>query len=158
MIDPAYLASLRVTLRAELVLSLVQIEQITPGWWQDMTALGDQLGIGGHLTNKIILKLERKGLLRRCTYGNCGGTWVWWVAKHHNDAPQPTDEPAWLLRDMKCGITDRVTITGRWDWAKQRNIPRYTLSALLHGHQRTLYGRWKVVGTPFDFPDQPDAA
>ena len=152
MIEPAFLASIRTRERAELVLSMVQLEQIIPGWWQDFSALGDQLGISGHLINKTVIKLERKGLLRRCTYGNCGGTWIWWIARHHDDAPNPNDEPAWVLRDIIRRTTERVTISGRWEWAKRREIPRYTLSALLHGHQRTLYGRYEVVSSPLDLP------
>lgn len=145
-------------MRAELVLSMVQLEQITPGWWEDMNSIGELIGVNGNLANKIIVKLEHKQLIRRCTYGNCGGTYIWWVARHQDDKPNKDDEPAWILRDFKHGRIDRVTITGRWDWAKQRNIPRYTLSALLHGHQRTLYGRWKVISTPMDFLDSLTAA
>ncbi len=44
MIDPPYLAQLRRNLRAEQAMTLVQIEQLVPGWWPTLTDLAEQLG------------------------------------------------------------------------------------------------------------------
>jgi hypothetical protein len=44
VIQPAYLAQLRRELRAEQAMTLVQIEQLVPGWWPTLTDLAEQLG------------------------------------------------------------------------------------------------------------------
>ena len=40
MIQPAYLAQLRRELRAEQAMTLVQIEQLVPGWWPTQRQAG----------------------------------------------------------------------------------------------------------------------
>ena len=150
MIDAEYLAQIRRQLRAELVITLVQLEQLCPGWWADLSELADQLGTDRASLNRSLTKLERLGLLRRERISNTGGNWVWWVKRHEGHEPQPQDEPAWSLRDVRVGKTIRVTIRDRWRWAQRHGIARPTMQSFLGGYQQTLQGRWKVTGSPWD--------
>ena len=150
VIDAEYLAQIRRQLRAELVITLVQLEQLCPGWWADLSELADQLGTDRASLNRSLTKLERLGLLRRERISNTGGNWVWWVKRHEGDEPQPQDEPAWSLRDVRVGKTIRVTIRDRWRWAQRHGIARPTMQSFLGGYQQTLQGRWKVTGSPWD--------
>ncbi|MEN9489729.1 MAG: hypothetical protein RJA63_178 [Pseudomonadota bacterium] len=150
MIEPEFLASLRRRHRAELVLVLVQLEQLAPGWWLTLQELADQLGTDRATLNRSIRKLEDLGLLRRASISNCGGTWIWWAQRSEDDAPRPEDEPAWVLRDVKRRLQQRVTISERWEWARREGIPRQTMRSFLAGHQRVLRERWELVATPLD--------
>ena len=150
MIEPEFLASLRRRHRAELVLVLVQLEQLAPGWWLTLQELADQLGTDRATLNRSIRKLEDLGLLRRASISNGGGTWIWWVQRDEADAPRPEDEPAWVLRDVKRRLQQRVTISERWEWARREGIPRQTMRSFLAGHQRVLRERWELVATPLD--------
>ena len=150
MIEPEFLASLRRRHRVELVLVLVQIEQVVPGWWLTLQELAEQLGTDRASLNRTIRKLEDLGLLRRASISNCGGTWIWWAARHEGDAPRPEAEPAWVLRDARAKRQERVTIGQRWAWAQEHGIPRQTMRSFLAGHQRVLRERWELVATPMD--------
>ena len=150
MIDPAYLAALRCQLRCELLLTMVQLEQLCPGWWADLSELALQLGTDRATLNRTLTKLEALGLIRRERISNTGGNWVWWVKRRDGDQPRPEDEPAWKLRDMQRREVVRVTISARWRWAEAKGIPRATMRGFLNGHRRTLKGRWQVVGSPWD--------
>ena len=150
MIDPAFLAALRRQHRAEMVLVLVQLEQVVPGWWADLHELAQQLGTDRSTLNRSVRHLEAKGLIRRTSYSNFGGTWIWWAAKASDDAPRPQDEPAWVVRDIKRRLTERITISGRWDWAERHAIPKGTMTSFLCGYQRILRSRWEIVGSPMD--------
>lgn len=150
MIEPEFLAALRRRHRAELVLVLVQLEQVAPGWWLTLTELADQLGTDRATLNRSIRKLEDLGLLRRTSISNCGGTWIWWVQRHEQHQPRPEEEPAWELRDLSRRRTERVTIAQRWEWGKQRGIPRQTMRSFLAGHQEVLRERWRLISTPLD--------
>lgn len=152
MINPSFLASLRKKHRSEMVLVLVQLEQIVPGWWEDLRNLAQLLGTDRATLNRSLRHLEKHGLVRRTSYSNCGGTWIWWCAKNEMDKPNPKDEPAWLVRDIKARLTERVTISNRWNWAEKRKIPRGTMSGFLQGYQRVLRGRWEIIGSPIDIP------
>ena len=150
MIDPGFLASLRRQHRSELVLVMVQLEQVCPGWWLTIEELAEQLGTDRSTLNRSIRKLEQLGLIRRASYSNCGGTWIWWVKCSGRDRPAPTAEPAWVVRDVKRRMTERVTVSGRWEWAVKHGIPRGTMSGWLYGYQRLLRDRWEIVSTPHD--------
>lgn len=150
MIEPDFLAALRRRYRAELVLVLVQLEQLTPGWWLTLHELAEQLGTDRATLNRSIRKLEDLGLLRRSSISNTGGTWVWWVKRCEGDEPRPEDEPAWVLRDRQRRFWDRIPISQRWEWARQRGIPRGTMRSFLAGGQRMLRERWELAATPMD--------
>jgi hypothetical protein len=89
-------------------------------------------------------------LIRRIVIGNTGGTWIWWVKRSADDAPDLGAEPAWILRDGELGKTIRVPIGRRWQWAEQHGIPKPTMQSFLGGYQLTLRGRWRVTGSPWD--------
>ncbi len=150
MIEPAFLASLRRRHRAELVLVLVQLEQLAPGWWLTLHDLAEQLGTDRATLNRSIRKLENLGLLRRASISNSGGTWIWWVQRTEGDQPRPEDEPAWMLRDLSRKRPVRIPVSGRWAWAQRQGIPRQTMRSFLAGHQRVLRERWELVATPMD--------
>jgi DNA-binding HxlR family transcriptional regulator len=148
MIDPDYLAALRRQHRPEMVLLLVQLEQVAPGWWQDLETLAEQLGRDRSTLNRSLRKLERIGLIRRASYSNCGGTWIWWVQRSATDQPAPDAEPAWVAHDVKRRLTERIPISSRWQWAAKRDIPRGTMSSWLYGRMRLLRNRWEIVESP----------
>ena len=152
MIEPEYLAALRRRHRVELVLTMVQLAQRTPGWWLSLSELADELGTDRASLNKTLIKLEKLDLLRRWSISNTGGTLIWWVKQSEHDAPSPKDEPAWVLRNIRLAHSQlyRVTVADRWDWAKRRKIPRGTMRSFLAGHQRVMRGRWELVSTPMD--------
>lgn len=151
MIEPQFLASLRRRHRAELVLVMVQLEQLAPGWWLTLHDLAEQLGTDRATLNRSVRKLEDLGLLRRASISNNGGTWIWWVQRHESDAPRAEDEPAWVVRDLtRRRQTERVTISERWEWARRRGIPRQTMRSFLSGGQLKMRGRWELVSSPLD--------
>jgi DNA-binding HxlR family transcriptional regulator len=150
MIAPDYLAALRRQHRSELVLALVQLEQVVPGWWLTIEELAKQLGTDRSTLSRSIRKLERLGLIKRASYSNCGGTWIWWAARSATDQPAPDAEPAWIARDTKRRMLERIPISSRWQWAAKRGIPRGTMSSWLYGYQRLLRDRWEILGTPHD--------
>ena len=153
MIEPEFLAALRRRHRAELVLVLVQLEQVCPGWWESLTDLAEQLGTDRATLNRSLRHLEDRELIRRCSISNRSGTWIWWVKRHEGDAPRPEDEPAWVLRMVTSNHTARVTVSGRREWARARGIPLPTLIGFLYGRQTVLRGQWRVVASPFDCDD-----
>lgn len=150
MIESEFLAQLRRQHRAEMVLVLVQLEQICPGWWESLEDLAAELGTDRATLNRSLRHLEDRGLIQRCSISNKSGTWIWWVKRHAADAPQPEEEPAWILRSMKTRCLNRVPISQRRHWAEQRGIPLPTLIGFLNGHQKTLVRQWQLIGTPFD--------
>jgi hypothetical protein len=150
VIEPAFLATLRHQHRAEMVLCLVQLEQLIPGWWPDLHQLAILLGTDRSTLNRSISTLERRGLIRRTSLSNAGGTWIWWCKRFTDDTPNPDDEPAWIVRDMQQRKTERITIADRWAWGCRHNIPRNTLRSFLSGHQRIMRNRWRLMATPLD--------
>lgn len=141
-----------------MVLCLVQLEQITPGWWQDLGQLADLLGTDRATLNRSLSHLERRDLIRRTSHGNSGGTWVWWVKRSADDRPNPNREPAWIVRDMLLQRSERIPVSHRWRWPDRHGIPRATWRSFLCGHQKTLRGRWKLMATPIDLADDLIAA
>jgi hypothetical protein len=79
MIHPSYLATIRKQLRAELVITMVQLEQVAPMWWPCQSELAEQLGTERRTLTTNLRKLESMDLIRRIVIGNTGGTWIWWV-------------------------------------------------------------------------------
>jgi hypothetical protein len=150
VIDPTYLSTLRRQIRCELVVTLVQLEQLCPGWWETLSDLAEQLGTDRASLNSSLVKLESLGLLRRSTISKSGGNWVWWVKRHENDRPRAADEPCWSLRDTQAGTTTYVPISRRYEWAADRGIARATMRGFLNGHRSTMQGRWRVVRSPWD--------
>lgn len=150
VIEPGFLASLRHRYRAELVLVMVQLEQVAPGWWLTLQELAEQLGTDRATLNRSLRKLEDLGLVRRTSISNSGGTWIWWVQRHQSDAPRLEDEPAWVVRDVKRRTLHRVTLSERWAWAEQQGIPRPTMQGFLGGYQKVLRSRWAMVSSPWD--------
>jgi hypothetical protein len=153
VIEAEFLASLRRRHRVELVLTLVQLEQLCPGWWADLSELADQLGTDRGSLNKSLTKLESLGLLKRSRISNTGGNWVWWVKRSADDQPRPEDEPGWRLRDEASDNVKLVSISRRWEWAANRKINKHTFSSFLNGGQRMLHGRWRIVSSPWDVTD-----
>lgn len=149
-IEAEYLAALRRRLRCELVLTMVQLEQLCPGWWLTLSELAEQMGTDRTALNRAVRKLEDLGLLRRASISNSGGTFIWWVKRCESDEPGDDAEPAWMLRDLETRRLVRVPMGERWQWADRRGIPRPTMQGFLGGYQGTLYGRWRVVSTPMD--------
>lgn len=150
MIEPQFLASLRRRHRAELVLVMVQLEQLAPGWWLTLHDLAEQLGTDRATLNRSVRKLEDLGLLRRVSLGNRGGTWVWWVQRAADDAPRADDAPGWVVRDVTSGRTERIAIDERWEWARRRGIPRQTMRDFLSGWRLRMRERWELVSSPLD--------
>lgn len=150
MIEAEFLASLRRRHRTELVLTLVQLEQLCPGWWADLTELAEQLGTDRASLNRSLTKLERLGLLRRESISNTGGNWLWWVKRSETDQARDEDEPGWGLRDLATRKLRHVAISKRWKWAADRGIKKTTFSAFLNGGQMVLHGRWRIESTPWD--------
>lgn len=150
MIQPQFLAQLRQRYRAEMVLVLVQLEQLCPSHWPDLTDLASHLGTDRATLNRSVRKLEDLQLLRRTSISNGGGTWIWWVARHDGEQPPVDAEPAWLVRDLHRKIIRRVPITQRWDFARRHGIPRATMRSFLMGYQLVMRDRWELVATPHD--------
>jgi len=150
VIQSRFLAELRGTHRAELVLVMVQLEQLFPGYWADLSDLAKQLSTDRATLNRSIRKLENLGLLRRTSISNGGGTWVWWVARHRDDRPDEAAEPAWVVRDVRTHQTQRISLTRRWEWARRHGVPRQTMRSFLAGNQIVMRERWRLVSTPLD--------
>lgn len=149
-IESTFLATLRRTMRSELLLHMVQIEQIVPGWWPTLTDLAEQLGTDRSTLNHSLRTLERKQLIARASISKGGGTFIWWVKRHPTDQPSPSSEPSWRVRDHQLLRTEYITITGREQWARLRRVPYPTLRSFLSGHQHKLRNRWTLQSTPHD--------
>lgn len=148
MIAPAYLSHLRRELRAELAMTMVQIEQLTPGWWATITDLAEQLGTERATLNRTLTKLTALGLLRRVTRGNGGGTWIWWVKRSADDQPSDREAPRWVLRDVACDRSLVVIIGQERRFAAAKGIPYHTVRNFLAGHRPLLAKRWKLLSSP----------
>lgn len=150
VIESEFLASLRRRLRPELVITMVQLEQLCPGWWESLTELAEQLGTDRASLNRSVRQLEDHGLIRRCSISNRSGTWIWWVKRHEADAPRLEVEPAWVVFDEVSKRSARITVSDRWSWADRKGIPRQTMRSFLAGNQAVLRERWRLVSTPLD--------
>ncbi len=158
MIDPSYLAHLRRQLRAEQTMTLVQIEQLVPGWWPTLTDLAEQLGSERATLNRCLSRLERQGLLRRVTRGNGGGTWIWWVKRHADDQPDDAGAPRWALRDTVCCRRVEIIVGKERAFAAAKGIPFNTVRNFLAGHRPLLSKRWRLVSSPLLIEDLEDQA
>lgn len=157
MIEPVFLAALRRQHYAPQLLLLVQLEQLTPGYWLTQADLADQLGITPETLRKSMAWLRDRDLLRF----TCGmrGTWVWWIARREGERPDESQEPCWVFRRRSTGNLHRVPMSGVEAWAARRRIHKETLKHWLMGTTRVLAGRWELAGTPMDpfMPDYEDA-
>jgi hypothetical protein len=156
VIDPPYLAQLRRELRAEQAMTLVQIEQLVPGWWPTLTDLAEQLGTERATLRRTIGRLERQNLLRRVTRGNSGGTWIWWVKRSANDKPSDADAPRWRLRDMACNRSQVIIVGQERQFAAAKGIPYHTVRNFLGGHRPMLAKRWKILSSPLVLEDESE--
>jgi hypothetical protein len=153
MIKPTFLAALRRRHRAEMVLVMVQLEQLAPGWWESLTELAELMGTDRATLNRSLCHLERHDLIRRVSVaGRYSSTWVWWVKRSESDRPSATDEPAWLLRDvLNNRALHRVPVRDRYAWAARHGIPRTTMTSFLAGKQRVMRGQWVLAGQSWDY-------
>jgi len=150
MIDPAFLTSLRGTIRAEMLLTMVQLEQRCPSWWPSQTELAEDLGLCRDTLTRNLYRLMRKGLVGACPNANTRGTWVYWVKRSANDRMDPNLAPAYVIRDLKSRMRQRIPVDQCKAWARRWSIPYSTLSHFLEGQQKVMRGRWELVGGPHD--------
>jgi hypothetical protein len=150
MIEPDFLTYLRQHHRAEMVLTMVQLEQLIPGWWESIGELALQMGCDRGTLSHNLSQLEKRGLIRYYSISNKSGTWIWWVKRHSVDAPRPEDEPGWDLTVLPHRGKVRIPISKRREWAKDKGIPLSTLCGFLYGRQKVLRDRWQVLRSPFD--------
>ncbi len=150
MIDPEFLAVLRHRHRCELVLTMVQLEQLAPGWWPTQSDLAEQLGVIRSQLNINLQELSRAGLVGKIARSNSGGTWIYWVKRSENDQPAEDAAPAWVVRDRLRHTSERIRVDKQKDWALRYGIPPATLRSFLAGHQKVMNNRWTLVRTPFD--------
>jgi len=156
MIDPPYLAQLRRDLRAEQAMTLVQIEQLVPGWWPTLADLAEQLGTERATLNRCMARLERRGLLRRVTRGNGGGTWIWWVKRSADDQPDATDAPRWVLQDLTCNRKREIIVGQERAFAAAKGLNYHTVRNFLAGHRPLLAKRWKPLSSPLLLDDESE--
>ena len=145
MITPAHL---RRRLRAELVVTMVQLEQLCPGWWPTLTAMAEQLGTDRSSLNETLQKLSRLGLIGRHSTLGAGGTWLWWVKRQSGERMPAA--PCWEVRDLQSDGVVRVRLGQQRRWAADRGIPYQTVRGFLAGNQTLLRGRWRLIKTPMD--------
>jgi hypothetical protein len=161
MIDPAYLAHLRRQRRGEDAMTLVQLDQLVPGWWPTLTDLAEQLGTERATLNRCLSRLEREGLLRRVTRGNSGGTWIWWVKRSAEDQPDDTEAPRWVLRDTVCNRRLEIMVGQERTFAAAKGLSYHTVRNFLAGHRPLLAKRWRLLSSPLlieGLEDQVEAA
>ena len=138
-------------------MTLVQIEQLVPGWWPTLTDLAEQLGSERATLNRCLSRLERQGLLRRVTRGNGGGTWIWWVKRSADDQPSDLEAPRWRLRDVAGGRRSLEVILGQERaFAVAKGIPLATVRGFLAGHRPLLAKRWKLLSSPLQLADESE--
>lgn len=154
MIDPAYLAQLRRTLRAEHTMTLVQIEQLVPNWWPTITELAEQLGTERATLNRCLTKLEQRALLRRVTRGNGSGTWIWWVKRFENDQPDDSTAPRWVLRDLHRRRRREIILGQERAFAEEQGLSFHTVRNFLAGFRPVLAKRWQLVRSPLQLEDE----
>ena len=151
MIDPSYLATLRSSqLRPELLLTMVQLAPMVPGWWEGHEQMAAELGLTPHTFSYHLKALSRKGLVAQKTFLNGAGTFVWWVKHSPTDTPDPLAVPAYVVRNIERREHVRIPVDGITEWAKRRGIPRTSMWAFLSGGRRVLRSRWELVSSPYD--------
>jgi DNA-binding IscR family transcriptional regulator len=148
VIEPAFLAQLRRELRAELVITLVQIEQLVPNWWPTLTDLAEQLGTDRSTLNRALAQLDRRGLLRRVTRSNGGGTWIWWVKRSNDAQPDDASAPRWILGEVTCGRRREVIVGQERAFAAAQGLSHHTVRGFLAGHRPVLAKRWRLISSP----------
>ena len=154
MIEPAFLAQLRRQLRAEQAMTLVQIEQLVPNWWPTITDLAEQLGTDRATLNRCLSGLERRGLLRRISRGNSGGTWIWWVKRSADELPDDSFAPRWVLRDLRSYSRREIILGQERAFADAQGLSLNTVRNFLGGFRPVLAKRWQVVSSPLQLAEQ----
>jgi hypothetical protein len=99
----------------------------------------------------------QKGLVGASIHANSKGTWIYWVKRHADDKPDPALEPAYVIRDLKSRMRQRIPVDQRKAWARKWNIPYATLLHFLEGGTKTLRRRWELVGGPYDLEVEGDS-
>lgn len=147
MIDPTYLSFLRGTIRAEMLLTMVQLEQRCPGWWPSQADLAEDLGLCRDTLTRNIYRLMRKGLVGASTNVNAQGAWVYWVKRSADDRLDPNLAPAYVLRDRSRRLLERLPLDQCKDWARPPGAP---CSASSVATRRCCgdAGRWRAAPTP----------
>ena len=158
MIDPSYLATLRSQMRAELVLTMMQLDPLVPGWWESRHALGAELGVTGFALGANLSALARKGLVAHAPLNGGSGTFVWWVKRSPIDMPDPALVPAYVVRNITRRLHERIPVNGITQWAAVRGISRSTMGDFLGGRVKKLRNRWELVSTPYDLEVEDVAA
>lgn len=154
MIEPAFLAQLRRQLRAEQAMTLVQIEQLVPHWWLTITDLADQLGTERATLNRCLANLERRGLLRRISRGNSGGTWIWWVKRSADELPDDSGAPRWVLQDLNTRTRREIIVGQERAFAEAQGLSLNTVRNFLGGFRPVLAKRWQLVSSPLQLAEQ----
>lgn len=154
MIEPTFLAQLRRTLRAEQLMTLVQIEQLVPHWWLTITDLAEQLGTERATLNRCLANLERRGLLRRVSRGNSGGTWIWWVKRSTDELPNDSNAPRWVLQDLNTRIRREIIVGQERAFADAQGLPLNTVRNFLGGFRPVLAKRWRLMSSPLQLAEQ----
>jgi len=146
---PAYIAALRGSMPTAQLMTMVQLSQACPGWWRDLSELGQEIGLNIHTLTKHVNWLERNDLIRcHRISGKAPACWLWWVKRSVDDRPHSKNEPAWVVMNTKTGMKSRVTLSRRAQWAAGKGIPGPYLSSLLYGHRELIYNEWRLVSSP----------
>lgn len=149
MIEPDYLAFLREKCDTRDLLMLVQLEQVTPGWWANIGELADQLGMHPHTAGQALRRLKRRKLIEVTTYGK-GGSFIWWVKKSARDRPDMKLAPSWKIKDVMTGKIEEVFIHQRKMWAEINGLHYPSFRMFLYGYRKLMAGRYKLISTPID--------
>jgi hypothetical protein len=149
MIDADYLSFLRSKYNCQDLLLMVQLEQITPGWWPNQPELAKQLGMEPHTASQALLRLRKRGLVEAITYGK-GGTFIWWVKRSAGEKPKPSEMPSWTVKNILTGKTEKVTILDRQGWAERNGLHYDSFRLFLNGYRKIMDKRFQVVSTPID--------
>lgn len=135
-------------------MTLLQIEQLVPHWWPTITDLAEQLGTERSTLNHCLSTLDRRGLLRRVSRGNNGGTWIWWVKRSADEMPDDSRAPCWILQDLKTRSRRKIIVGQERAFAEAQGVSSWTMRRFLTGSQPVLAQRWQLVRSPLQLEEQ----
>jgi hypothetical protein len=158
MIHPSYLATLRCRMRAEILVTMIQLEQLTPGWWETSDLLAAELGLCKRTMHENLRVLSRAGLVAHFMQRRSSHTWLWWVKRSPDDSPDPAQIPVYVLRSLTSHRHDRIPVNAVHQWAETRGLCYETVRKFLAGDQRILRNRWQLISTPLDLEPEEVAA
>lgn len=162
MIEPKYLAQLRRTYRTEVVLTMVQLEQLIPGWWANYSDLAEQMGCNAEILSRTMVRLEGGGLIGKSGAAGRSGVWLWWIKRSADEVIDMSLQPCWILYDHTRGKRVRVPKGKEREWAESRGIVYSTFRSLMTGQTKMVNKRWTVVKGPveplFDLDAEAEAA